>query len=120
MSSGEEEPMDPKTLLVIRTNAKRRHTRLANGLMALVDGEKEAEEVAVALAVLQEAYDEVVRVNAKYMEVERDKAPEALAWEVEVTTRNQGCRVGAENYLKRDGDSNKDHSVAKRQKLELE
>jgi hypothetical protein len=121
MSSGEEEPMNPKTLLVIRTTAKRRHTRLANGLMVLVDGEKEAEEVAVALAVLQVAYDEVVRVNAKYMEVERDNSDsEALTWEVEVTTRYQGCRAGAENYLKRGGDSNKDYSVAKRRRVELE
>ena len=73
--------------------------------MALVDGEKEAEEVTVALVMLQEAYDEVVRVNARYMEVERDKAPEALTWEVEVTTRYLGCWAGANNYSKRDGDS---------------
>ena len=101
MSSDEEEPKDPATLYGIRTNAKRHHTRLANGLMALMDGEKGTEKVSVALAVLQEAYDEVVRVNARYMEVVKDKAQEAEAWEEEIATRYQGCRESAENYLKR-------------------
>ena len=77
MSKDEEEPKDPEILRSIRTNAKRRHTKLANGLMALMDDERGTEKVSVALAVLQEAYDEVVRVNARYMEVVKDKAPEA-------------------------------------------
>nr|CAH0098621.1 unnamed protein product [Daphnia galeata] len=120
MSSDEEEPKDPATLYGIRTNAKRHHTRLANGLMALMDGEKGTEKVSVALAVLQEAYDEVVRVNARYMEVVKDKAQEAEAWEEEIATRYQGCRESAEKYLKKVKDSNKDHSAAKRRRLELE
>ena len=120
MSSDEEEPNDPETLRGIRTNAKRRHTRLANGLMALMDGEKGTEKVSVALAVLQEAYDEVVRVNARYKEVVKDKSQEADAWEEEITTRYQGCRESAESYLKRDKDSNKEHSAAKKRRLELE
>jgi len=76
--------------------------------------------VSVALAVLQEAYDEVVRVNARYMEVVKDKAPEAEAWEEEIATRYQGCRESAENYIKKDKESNRDHSAAKRRRLELE
>ncbi len=120
MSSDEEEPKDPETLHGIRTNAKRRHTRLENELMALMDGEKGTEKVSVALAVLQEAYDEVVRVNARYKEVVKDKAQEDEAWEEEIATCYQGCREGAENYLKKEKDSNKEHSAAKRRRLELE
>jgi hypothetical protein len=70
--------------------------------------------VSVALAVLQEAYDEVVRVNARYMEVVKDKAPEVEAWEEEIATRYQGCRESAENYIKKDKESNRDHSAAKK------
>jgi hypothetical protein len=120
MSTDEEEPKDPEILRSIRTNAKRHHTKLANGLMALMDGERGTEKVSVALAVLQEAYDEVVRVNARYMEVVKDKAPEAEAWEEEIATRYQGCRESAENYIKKDKESNRDHSAAKRRRLELE
>jgi hypothetical protein len=120
MSTDEEEPKDPEIFRSIRTNAKRRHTKLANGLMALMDDERGTEKVSVALAVLQKAYDEVVRANARYMKVVKDKAPEAEAWEEEIATRYQGCRVSAENYMKKDKESNRDHSAAKRRRLELE
>ena len=41
MNTDEEEPKNPEILHSIRTNAKRRHTRLANGLMTLMDGKEE-------------------------------------------------------------------------------
>ncbi|EFX61904.1 hypothetical protein DAPPUDRAFT_337845, partial [Daphnia pulex] len=60
-ASDSEEEVDAKTILAIRTSAKRRHTRQANHLKALIDGGGTADDVNVALAVLEEAYSEVVR-----------------------------------------------------------
>jgi hypothetical protein len=63
--SDSEEEVDAKTILAISTSAKRHHTRQANHLKSLIDGGGKADYVNVALAVLEEAYSEVVRVNAK-------------------------------------------------------
>ncbi|EFX68829.1 hypothetical protein DAPPUDRAFT_329666 [Daphnia pulex] len=77
-ASNSEEEVDAKTILAIRTSAKRRHTRQANYLKALIDGGGKADDVNVALAVLEEAYTEVVRVNAKYKQADNKQEQDAI------------------------------------------
>lgn len=77
-ASDSEEEVDAKTIFAMRTSAKRRHTRQANHLKALIDGGGKADDVNVALAVLEAAYSEVVRVNAKYKQADKGKEQDAI------------------------------------------
>ncbi|EFX69213.1 hypothetical protein DAPPUDRAFT_329382, partial [Daphnia pulex] len=119
-ASDSEEEVDAKTILAIRTSAKRRHTRQANHLKTLVDGGGTADGVNVALAVLEEAYSEVVRVNAKYKQADKGKEKDAIEWEAEINTFYMGCRKAAEEYSNKEKEKLDAAPNAKKRRLELE
>ena len=97
-ASDSKEEVDTKTVLAIRTSAKRHHTWQANHLKALIDGGGKSDDVNVALAVLEEAYSEVVRVNAKYKQADKKQEQDAIEWEAEINTFYTGCQKAAEEY----------------------
>ncbi|XP_045028167.1 uncharacterized protein LOC116935589 [Daphnia magna] len=120
--------VDPKVTLALRTKAKRAHTRRANKLSSLIEQSAPNEEVAVALAVLEEAYIEATTLNGKYKQTENLSEEQQLAatqWESEVSELFNGCRNAAQGYLrkeKRDKPTDSDDGPvnAKKRRIELE
>ncbi|KAK4006414.1 hypothetical protein OUZ56_011567 [Daphnia magna] len=120
--------VDPKVTLALRTKAKRAHTRRANKLSSLIEQAAPNEEVAVALAVLEEAYIEATTLNGKYKQTENLSEEQQLAatqWESEVSELFNGCRNAAQGYLrkeKRDKPTDSDDGPvnAKKRRIELE
>ncbi|EFX77399.1 hypothetical protein DAPPUDRAFT_106165 [Daphnia pulex] len=92
-----------------------------NHLKALIDGGGEADDVNVALAVLEEAYTEVVRVNAKYKQADKKQnQQDAIEWEAEINTFYTGCRKAAEEYSNKEKEKMNAAPNAKKRRLELE
>ena len=127
-SESDEGAVDPKVTLALRTKAKRAHTRKANQLSSLVENAAPNEEVAVALAMLEDAYSEAITLNGKYKRaatLSEEQQGAANQWESEVTELFNGCKQAAKAYLrkeKRDKTMDSDDVTlsAKKRRIELE
>jgi hypothetical protein len=127
-SESDEGAVDPKVTLALRTKAKRAHTRKANKLSSLVENAAPNEEVAVALAVLEDAYSEAITLNGKYKRaatLSEDQQLAANQWESEVAELFNGSKQAAKAYLrkeKRDKSMDSDDGTlnAKKRRIELE
>ncbi|EFX75811.1 hypothetical protein DAPPUDRAFT_107453 [Daphnia pulex] len=98
-ASDSEEEVDAKTILAIRTSAKRRHTRKANHLKALIDGEGKADDVNQA---------------------DKKQEQDAIEWEAEINTFYTGCRKAAEEYSNKEKEKMDAAPNAKKRRLELD